>query len=771
MAPMKTMLLVLALVSGLVAPLCGQPVALGTPLTTSQEAIQSLAAAPANPAEALARLRADLGRERVTGLDGRSTDLLSKLESLPEGVLSGAQRQRVLGALSEIYEMNLRLEASIPQGPGKGYQMVNWQHTRTEVNEIVDAMLKFNTAAAKAGRPLLTATQIEDAMLAAAFSDSVKLPPGANGNFFRHHLDGAEAARVVAERYYPGDTARVQGIVSAIQEHQIVPPEFMGNLARHGMVGRQTGELTAAFAREFPGDLGADGKPNFASENGRVLKGVLDRVNAATAVEGNRSPAVFDEAQVRLLNRLGVQAENLTSFTTAVNGARDRIASPLTQPRSTDGTRIAFSPAEANALRGIGINDWILPVADAPHAQISTFVRVGDTAANYMSSPAGLAKIIAIRGPGTPFADHTVWDSIRSAEKSFNDALKVIPEDYRPALQEMRGRTITAIREQGADVRQWVNANKARAGYAADEPVLFFDKRASTAGLSTEQVAARTEFAKEIRGQFETGLRARQDAFANVGRPAYDAEALGAKMAAQVNEPVAARGASEPVLGNRTAVNEPVRSITEPVVARTAVNEPVTARGQPAPIAEGTGAPSLLGVRAATVTNVAAHAAKGTVIGAGVGVAIEAGRELITDGKIDGKTLWNNTLGNLNEFWKPLAGGTAGALAAGAIAARFLPGGGVLAAGAQFLGGSLGASAASGHLTREPGRAAAGAVGSAVGAVAGGAALSWLLPPVGSFIGSTAGGIAGQVAGEWLYEKFKPSPQVAARPQLRGMNI
>ena len=181
---------------------------------------------------------------------------------------------------------------------------------------------------------------------------------------------------------------------------------------------------------------------------------------------------------------------------------------------------------------------------------------------------------------------------------------------------------------------------------------------------------------------------------------------------------------------------------------------------------------ALLGVKYTTLESAAAHTARGTLIGAGVGVGIEAGRELITDGKIDGKTLWKNTLGNLNDFWKPLAGGTAGAVAAGAIAARFLPGGGVLAAGVQFLGGSLGASAASGHLTREPGRAVAGAVGSAAGAVVGGAALSWLLPPVGSFLGSTAGGIAGQVAGEWLYDKLKqPSKQLATRPTLRGMTI
>src|SRR5687768_13765105 len=90
----------------------GQPAPLGPPLGSSQAAIESLAVPPADPAAALARVRADLATERVTGLDGRSTDLLTKLETLPEGVLANGQRARVLGALAEIYEMNLRLEAS-----------------------------------------------------------------------------------------------------------------------------------------------------------------------------------------------------------------------------------------------------------------------------------------------------------------------------------------------------------------------------------------------------------------------------------------------------------------------------------------------------------------------------------------------------------------------------------------------------------------------------------------------------------------------------------
>lgn len=709
-AAMNIFALIFALLIAIPAGAQPAPPPLGAPLADNQAAIESLGTPPADMDAALARLRTDLAKEQVTGFDGRTTNLMAKLDLLPETVLSSAQKGRVMNALAEIYEMNLRLEASIPAGaPGKGYQMVNWQHTRTEVNEILDGMLEHNAAAAGQGRPLLTSTQLEDAMLAAAFSDSVKLPPGATGNFFRHHLDGAAAARKVVERYYPGDTARVDGIVNAIREHQIVPPEFMGNLARHAMVGKQKGELTAAFKRAFPG------------EDPAALKPVLDQLDRATAVSGERAPLALDDAHASMLRKMGYEPDGLGSFARAVNGARDRLADPLVQPRTADGTRVAFDPAERQALQGIGIEEWYLPRPDSPHADISAMVRASDTRANYYSSPYGVAKIVAIRGPGTPFDDRTVWDSVESAQTSFDDALKVIPADQQGPLRAMRDRTQAQVDLARTDLEAFVAANKARAGYAPDEPVLFLDPSASKAGLTAEQLAQRTAFAREIRGRLETTLRDSQGRWADVGKPLYDVEGLGARMSGTAGE---------------------VASIGE--------------RG-------------LLGVSMGTVKSAASHTVQGAVIGTGLGVAIEAGRELVTDGSIDGKTLWNNTLGNVQDFLEPLAGGTAGALLGGAVA-RMLPGGAALHAGLQFLGGSLGASAGGGQLRKDPGRALAGAAGSTAGALLGGALLAPI--PGGAFVGGLVGGMVGQVGGEWLYDKLKaPAPQVAARPQLRGVAI
>jgi len=780
---MRNPLFTLLLIALTFAPVHAQPAPLGSTLSSAQQAIDSLSAPPADMPAAVARLRTDLANERVTALDGSSTTLLAKLESLPDTVLSGAQKTRVENALAEIYEMNLRLEASIPAGaPGKGYQLVNWQHTRSEVNEVIDSMMQYNASAAQAGKPLLTSAQLEDTMLAAAFSDSVKLPPGPTGNFFQHHLDGAQAAKNVVERYYPGDTARLNDIVAAIQEHQIAPPQFMGTLARGAMVGKQKGGLTAAFQKAVP-------EPTVAET--AAFQGLLGQLDAATAVNGARTPLALTADQTALLAKIGVQPESLSSWATAVNGARDRIADPLVQPRTADGTRVAFSPEEAAALKGIGIDSWILPQPGSSHAQVSDFVRIADARANYMSSPAGLAKIVAIRGPGTPFADKTIWDSVASAESSFQDAMSVIPAEDQPALNALRARTLTQLDGAKADLDAWVAQNKASAGYAPDEPVLFLDPNASTAGLTAEQIAQRTDFAKQIRGQLESGLRGRQDAWANVGSQPYDAEALGTKMAAQAAG-AGGEGAPAPIAeGTGTTPLAKGTGASSEVAGPSLGGVAKTGEGAPAPVAEGAGttAPgaaaegagaageaaadgTLLGVKMATVEGAAAHTAQGAAIGAAAGVAVEAGRELLTDGRVDGKTLWNNTVGNLSQFWKPLAGGTAGAMLAGAVAARLIPGGGLIAAGAQFFGGSLGASAAGGQLAQSPGRSVAGAVGSAAGSVALGALLSPI--PGGTFVGGLVGGIAGQVAGEWVYDRLKGTPapqQVAARPKLRGMTI
>lgn len=149
-------------------------------------------------------------------------------------------------------------------------------------------------------------------------------------------------------------------------------------------------------------------------------------------------------------------------------------------------------------------------------------------------------------------------------------------------------------------------------------------------------------------------------------------------------------------------------------------------------------------------SRLAGSAAKNVGFGVMVGVGLEAARQVTSGDKIDGSRLASDTVTNWSGFWKPILGGTAGAMLAGAVASRLVPGARLWIAGAELLGGSLGGSAAAGELTADPRRAAAGAVGATVGSLVAGAALSAVLGPPGMAVGSLLGGMVGQTLGEAL---------------------
>jgi hypothetical protein len=199
----------------------------------------------------------------------------------------------------------------------------------------------------------------------------------------------------------------------------------------------------------------------------------------------------------------------------------------------------------------------------------------------------------------------------------------------------------------------------------------------------------------------------------------------------------------------------------------------VTTLGIRSPIALPPSSPwSLLGVR---TEGMAWKAGRGAAFSAAAGVAVEAGRELVEDGKLDGGKLAASTVGNWDGFWEPLAAGTGAAMLAGRIAERLVPGGRLISTGAQILAASLGSAAVTGQLGRNPGRAVAGAAGATVGSIVGAAVMAPLLPPVGSFIGGVAGGMIGQVGGEVLHDTLfaKRGLDVATtkRPTLRGVSF
>jgi len=188
----------------------------------------SLFAPLADARAAQKALRTNLEEVKVLGQNGRVTDFYDKL--MREPLLPQAAKTRILRVLAEVRESFLRLDRAVPiNAPHKGYQLVNWNHTRAELDQVLEA--------AKVGG--LGAAATEDALFASMFSDAVKWPQ----NFIIHNIDGAAAAAFVLARdvFDPSkakNLERLVGICTIIKEHQIGPPQFMATFIK-GQLGKK----------------------------------------------------------------------------------------------------------------------------------------------------------------------------------------------------------------------------------------------------------------------------------------------------------------------------------------------------------------------------------------------------------------------------------------------------------------------------------------------------------------------------------------------------
>ncbi|NJL72500.1 MAG: RHS repeat protein, partial [Candidatus Competibacteraceae bacterium] len=125
------------------------------------------------------RVSEELKDVRAVGADGKPTSAYESLMS--DTTLSDRQKQNILENLSEVREHFASYRAGDRMHPDPE---VNWIHTQGEMAKVLEV-------SRKAG---LTADEMEDAVLASMYSDSVKFafppPAGAEANFFTHHLDG-----------------------------------------------------------------------------------------------------------------------------------------------------------------------------------------------------------------------------------------------------------------------------------------------------------------------------------------------------------------------------------------------------------------------------------------------------------------------------------------------------------------------------------------------------------------------------------------------------
>ncbi len=212
-----------------------------------------------------AALTKDLQGVMVRGRDGRPQSLLDKLAAHPG--LSPTQQTRILDIVSAVHAGYARAADLVKAPPG--YQDVNWKHTRLELDRVLDVALAHG----------LSPQDTESAILASAFSDSVKAP----SNFIAHNVHGAQAAlHVLSSTTPPLQKDQLEDIARAILEHQVGPPAFMGQVAMRGLLKAQ----------------GVDGA---------VIDRIAQKISSpfASAKDGQ---IVFDDAEKAALAKVGVPA-------------------------------------------------------------------------------------------------------------------------------------------------------------------------------------------------------------------------------------------------------------------------------------------------------------------------------------------------------------------------------------------------------------------------------------------------------------------------------
>ncbi len=365
----------------------------------------------------------ELGDVRAIGADGQPTSAYDSLMRDP--TLTDRQKANILDNLSEIREhfASYRSGDRMHSDPE-----VNWIHTQGELAKVLEV-------SRKAG---LRGDEMEDALLASMYSDSVKFafpaPAGAEPNFFTHHLDGALAAHeALTKKGFPPE--RVDRIVQAIKEHQIAPPEFMGNLYLNAKIkpGLDAQLKSGAITAERHAELA------------QVLREM-------TVVGTDNVPRLKPIAQVNDWPKV----------------------------RNADGSwELKLTPDQKDLLKLSGVERWSTPVnpVETPgfkqlsrieqeklvsQYKISTALINGDAIDNY-ATLGGASKIITIRGPETGFRDLNIFESFKSIDDSYGDAYKVLtPEGKELADISLAQRRALMSQENGIDAKmaQWLKSKE-----------------------------------------------------------------------------------------------------------------------------------------------------------------------------------------------------------------------------------------------------------------------------------------------------------------------
>ncbi|MBP9090364.1 LysM peptidoglycan-binding domain-containing protein [bacterium] len=367
--------------------------------------------------KSLALVASELKDVRAIDANGKPSSAYDSLMS--DKTLTDRQKQNILDNMSEIREHFASYRVGDRMHPDPE---VNWIHTQGEMAKVLEV-------GRKAG---LKPDELEDALLASMYSDSVKFafppPKGAEANFFTHHLDGALAAQEsLTRKGFPPE--RVDRIVQAIKEHQIAPPEFMGNLYL----------------------------------NFKIKPGLDDLAKKGTITAERHAELTA------VLKDMTVVGEDRVSRLKPIAKVND-----WPKVRNADGSwEVALTPDQRELFKLAGIEHWSTPVnpVDTPgfkqlskveqdalvsKYQIASTLIDGDGVDNY-ATLGGASKIVAIRGPGTFFKDGNVWQSIDSIDASFKDTYSVLSPKGREVADASLAQRNAMLHDKQSGIKAQMN--------------------------------------------------------------------------------------------------------------------------------------------------------------------------------------------------------------------------------------------------------------------------------------------------------------------------
>jgi len=381
----------------------------------------------------LALVAGELKDVRAIDANGKPSSAYESL--MTDKTLTDRQKQNILDNMSEIREHFASYRVGDRMHPDPE---VNWIHTQGEMAKVLEV-------GRKAG---LKPDELEDALLASMYSDSVKFafppPKGAEANFFTHHLDGALAAQEsLTRKGFPPE--RIDRIVQAIKEHQIAPPEFMGNLYLNFKIKPGLAQLERSGAIT----------PERHAELTKVL-------NDMTVVGQDGLPRLKPIAQVNEWPKV----------------------------RNADGSwEVALTADQRELFKLAGIEHWFTPVnpVDTPgfkqlskvkqdalvsKYKIASTLIDGDGVDNY-ATLGGASKIVAIRGPGTFFKDGNVWQSIDSIDASFKDTYSVLSPKGREVADASLAQRNAMLHDEKSGIKAQMNEWLQSKGLKPEDVVYF----------------------------------------------------------------------------------------------------------------------------------------------------------------------------------------------------------------------------------------------------------------------------------------------------------